>query len=115
MNRKQGIFVLVVGFLLSPISWWNDIIINLPISYLLAIPFGLINRNLFFPCFIAIYWLTNIAGLLLMHLGVKTVTDTKHKKLTKKDILYAILISIGYTVLILILVKYHVIRFPTGY
>ncbi|PZU92219.1 MAG: hypothetical protein DCE90_18695, partial [Pseudanabaena sp.] len=29
---KGGIF-LVVGYVLSPLCWWNDLIINLPIAY----------------------------------------------------------------------------------
>jgi len=34
MGRKfRGGILLVLGFMLSPFSWWNDLFFNLPIAY----------------------------------------------------------------------------------
>jgi hypothetical protein len=35
MKRQQikSGFAFIIGFLLSPLCWWNDLIFNLPISY----------------------------------------------------------------------------------
>ena len=29
---KGGGFLVVAGFLLSPLSWWNDLVINIPLA-----------------------------------------------------------------------------------
>ena len=33
LKRLRGGFFVVIGFLLSPMSWWNDLFFNLPIAY----------------------------------------------------------------------------------
>ena len=35
-KKLRGGFFLVVGYLLSPLCWWNDLIFNLPVAYLFA-------------------------------------------------------------------------------
>ena len=65
-----GSALVVVGFILSPLSWWNDLLINVPIAYAFSYPFSLVSRNLFLPSFILGYWITNILGFVLMHRGV---------------------------------------------
>ena len=32
-QKIKGGILLTVGYLLSPLCWWNDLIINLPIAY----------------------------------------------------------------------------------
>jgi hypothetical protein len=65
-----GWILTVVGFILSPLSWWNDLLVNIPLAYLFAWPVGLINERLFIPALVVGYWMTNVAGLLLMHAGI---------------------------------------------
>ena len=55
-QRLRQMFLLTVGFILSPLSWWNDAVVNIPISYLLSLPFSLVDERLYLPAFIAIYW-----------------------------------------------------------
>jgi hypothetical protein len=69
----SGTVLVAVGYILSPLSWWNDLFVNVPIAYGLSYPFSLISHALFLPSFIAGYWITNIAGLVLMHKGVVRV------------------------------------------
>ncbi|MFS8793456.1 MULTISPECIES: hypothetical protein [unclassified Synechococcus] len=34
MGKKlRGGILLILGFMLSPLSWWNDLFFNLPIAY----------------------------------------------------------------------------------
>ena len=34
LGRKiKGGVVAMIGFLLSPLSWWNDAFVNIPIAY----------------------------------------------------------------------------------
>jgi hypothetical protein len=36
LKKLRGGFLLVIGFLLSPLSFWNDLFFNLPIAYFLG-------------------------------------------------------------------------------
>ncbi|MCX6780839.1 MAG: hypothetical protein NT003_01845 [Candidatus Magasanikbacteria bacterium] len=110
---KSGILT-TLGFLLSPLSWWNDIFINIPIAYIFALPFGLISQKFFLPAMIFGYWLTNIAGFILMHHGVKGIKSSVIKKYSKKELIKDIGASIAYTILVVILAKVGLIVFPAG-
>jgi len=114
MKKKVfGSIIVIIGFLLSPLSWWNDLIINIPISYLFAIPFAWINKSLFTPFFIIGYWLTNIGGFVLMHYGLKHLIKEDIKKdETKKEMIKLVLISLAYTILIVLLIKFKILKFP---
>lgn len=70
----SGLLVLV-GFLLSPLSWWNDALINLPLAYLLSWPFALLDERLFLPAFLAAYWAGNVLGFMLIHWGAIGLRD----------------------------------------
>ncbi len=37
--------VAVIGYLLSPLSWWNDLFVNVPLAYLFALPFSLLHEH----------------------------------------------------------------------
>lgn len=68
-RRLAGGLLGLVGYLLSPLSWWNDAFVNIP----LAIAFSLVLEKTahvgFDIGFVVGYWITNIAGILLMALG----------------------------------------------
>lgn len=113
----KGGILTTIGFLLSPLSWWNDLIINIPIAYLFSFLLSFLINGIFLESMIFFYWLTNIVGLCLMHYGIK---DMKKKDLTfirygKKDLLKDIIFALLYTLLILILIKLNILRLPAGY
>jgi hypothetical protein len=109
-RRVWGSFLGFVGFMLSPLSWWNDAFVNLP----LAIAFGwlvsLIYKPAFEPAVVVGYWLTNVAGFFLMHKGGEKIVRKEDHKYSKKDFLRDVSISLAYTVLIVILVKLKVLQ-----
>lgn len=101
--------LLTVGFILSPLSWWNDAVVNIPISYLLSLPFSMIDERLYLPAFIAIYWLTNVVGLVMMHMGGRgLLTQAIHHPLQK-----SLFIAMAYTLLIVLLVLSGLLPTPT--
>lgn len=109
-KRLRGGFLLVLGYLLSPLCWWNDLIFNLPIAY----GFGYICRwfsaSWFIPGLIAGYWLSNVIGILLMQFGaIDVVQDASKPRSLKKDLITGVLSSTGYTLLILALVHFKVL------
>ncbi len=110
----KGGFLVVLGYILSPLSFWNDMLVNIPLSYGFAYLFSFLVKNIFLESMIIFYWLTNIAGMLLMHYGVKKVVS-KNSKLSKKELIINILISIGYTLIIVILIKLNILKLPFNY
>jgi hypothetical protein len=118
MHKQTNIFKIrggilaTLGYLLSPASWYNDFIINIPLAYLFAFPFGLISKKLFMPFLIIGYWLTNIAGFMLMHYGVKNMASCRKSAYSRKEIFRDILISILYTLIVVILVEVGWLKFP---
>src|SRR5438552_1064327 len=69
MNWKRkfhGSLLALIGYLLSPLSWWNDAFVNLP----LAVAFGWVVSSFYPPAFgagvIVGYWLTNLLGFILL-------------------------------------------------
>jgi len=66
-----------VGFLLSPLSWWNDLVVNFPLAYGFAWLTGrcinlfmAVHKWLFVNLFVAGYFITNLLGFLMIHYSV---------------------------------------------
>ncbi|MBU4343170.1 MAG: hypothetical protein KKG21_04085 [Candidatus Omnitrophica bacterium] len=70
MVRAKGI-LFFIGWILSPLTWWNDAFINIPLSYVMANLLAYIIPVPFLRLVIASYWFTNVAGLFFMYLGGK--------------------------------------------
>ena len=113
--RISGGILATIGYILSPFSWWNDLVINIPIAYAFAFPFGLISRGLFLPMMVLGYWITNVVGLMLMHQGVKAIVSEEQRKYTKKEFMTSIIISVFYTLIVILFVKIGWLRFPLEY
>ncbi len=110
-RRVQGGAVAFIGFLLSPLSWWNDLFINVP----LAAGFGWLISLAYAPAFEAAvivgYWLTNIIGLVLMQKGAQQVVSGESRPpYTRRDLIKDLIISLLYTGLIVLLVKLKILQ-----
>ncbi|RJR31657.1 hypothetical protein C4569_01730 [Candidatus Parcubacteria bacterium] len=110
-KKIKGGILFTIGFFLSPLSWWNDAFINLPIAFFFGWLFSLISEKLFTPMIIISYWLTNVLGFLLMHLGAKDMLVGADKKKTKKEMVKILITSIIYTLLILALIRFGILGF----
>lgn len=112
-NKISGSLLGLVGYLLSPLSWWNDLLINMPLAYGLAYLCSLINRSLFLPAMIIGYWLTNILGFVLMHHAAKKLfSQNKSHTYSLHDFYKDLIISLGYTALVLILFQIGWLKLP---
>jgi len=102
----------MIGYMLSPLSWWNDIYLNIPLSYFGAWLASLFYKPAFLTAFVVSYWITNVAGLVLMHKGITKAAGRQitGKRYSKKDLLKDIVLSLVYTGVIIIMVKLHIIR-----
>jgi hypothetical protein len=113
LKKLRGGFLLVLGFLLSPLSFWNDLFFNLPIAYCFGYACSLLNPNLLLPCSIAGYWLSNIVGILLMQVGAVDVLQGQPKERNlKKELLTGLVSSTVYSLVILALVQFKILQLP---
>lgn len=109
-KKIRGGFFLVVGYLLSPLSFWNDLFFNLPVAYGFGYLCSLGSQDLLLPCTIAGYWLSNIAGILMMQLGAIDVLQNQSKEQNlKKQLFMGIASSSVCTVMILALAHFKIL------
>jgi hypothetical protein len=112
-KKIRGGLLLAIGYLLSPLCWWNDIFFNLPIAYAFGYICSWLSPDLLFPCTIVGYWFSNIAGILLMQLGTLDVfTDKPKEKNLKKELLTGLVSSTAFTIVIVTLIHFNVLETP---
>ena len=102
--------LLGVGFMLSPLSWWNDLVVNIPLAYLFSWPFSLINEQWFLASFVLGYWLSNLLGLLMLHWGGTGIISQRHVSFNARQ---SFLISAIYSVIVICLVLLDVLPSPS--
>jgi len=113
LKKLRGGLLLVIGYLLSPLCWWNDLFFNLPIAYAFGYLCSLLSPDLLFPCSIVGYWLSNIAGILLMQLGsVEVFTDKPKEKNLKKELFTGLVSSTAFTLVIVALIHFKILDTP---
>jgi hypothetical protein len=113
----SGGILAIVGYLLSPLSWWNDAFINLPLAVGFAWVAGFLypparEKSVFEALIIIGYWLTNVAGFILLHKGGEKIWSGKPQPFTWKSLLKDVVISLLYTTLIVVLVKWGWVHPP---
>ena len=112
-KKLRGGFLLVLGYLLSPLCWWNDLLFNLPIAYFFGYLCSLLSPKLLFPCTILGYWLSNIIGILLMQYGSVDMFQQKSKERNlKKELFNSLISSTAYTLVIVLLIQLKIIDTP---
>lgn len=112
-NKIKGGSIAFVGYILSPLSWWNDLFVNIPLAYVFAACVAFFSKNLFFPALIFGYWGTNVLGLVMMHYGALKVSGKS--AMTKKDFAVHIAVSMVYTVIMVYLIQKGILKFPMEY
>lgn len=118
-RRLSGqLLLLIVGYLLSPLSWWNDLFVNLPIAYLFGWALSLIQRRLFAPGMVVGYWLTNFLGIYLMHRAGRDIVFElgsragRNPSGSRRGTLMQLLAALGWTAVIVALIAAGVLRPP---
>lgn len=111
-TKITGGLLGVIGFLLSPLSWWNDLLVNVPLAVAFGWIIGYFYPPAFKPAVIVGYWLTNVLGFWLMHKGNEKLFDRQPTISTSRRWVRDLSIAAGYTVVILVLLKLDLIRAP---
>lgn len=113
LKKLRGGLVFGIGYMLSPLSWWNDLVFNLPVAYGFGYVVSRFAPETLVPCTIAGYWLSNVLGILMMQWGVVDVVQNQPRpRQLKRELLTSLATSTAYTVLILLLVQFNVLQLP---
>lgn len=114
-RKISGGVLATIGFLLSPLSWWNDVFVNIPLALLFAWLVSFLYKPAFAASLIIGYWLTNLLGFVLMHKGARQMLSNERPAGTRRELLTDIVVSLIYTVVIIILVKLGILKPFAGY
>ena len=109
-RKVSGGVLTVVGYMLSPLSWWNDMFVNIPLALVFAWVVSAFYKPAFSAAMVIGYWLTNVLGFVLMHKGAQQLLSKQEKKYARKELLKDVRISIAYTLLIIALIKAGVLK-----
>ena len=116
-RKMQGGAMWFIGFMLSPLSWWNDLFVNVPLALVFAWLVGLFSKPAFEIAWVTGYWLTNVAGFVLMQKGAKPMLSTgaPEPKYSRRDFARDMAVSLLYTALIVVLIKFKIIQPISNY
>jgi hypothetical protein len=101
-----------IGYMLSPLSWWNDLFFNLPIAYGVGYAVSWLNPDWFLPATALGYWLSNVLGIVMMQWGATGFLGNETSPPTKRSILISLGLSTGYTLLVVGLAYFHIVEIP---
>lgn len=96
MVRIYGSIIGTVGFILSPASWWNDLVVNIPLALAMArLASYLTGMEYFDVLFVVSYWVTNLVGVVLMAYGYGKAFKPD---LSRREILVSLISASIYTI-----------------
>jgi hypothetical protein len=109
-RKVTGGILAFAGYMLSPLSWWNDLFVNVPLALVFAWIISLVYKPAFEESLVLGYWLTNILGLMLMQKGGQKLFSQKNKPYSWRALLRDVGISLLYTLLIVLLLQLKVLK-----
>lgn len=115
LHHLRNGFWVGLGYLLSPLSWWNDLIFNLPIAYGFAWVVTWGHRQWLGPAVLLGYWLSNVIGLMMMQWGVADwVRSPEGSGPSRRDWVWSLGGATLYSLAIAALVYGHWLDLPEG-
>jgi hypothetical protein len=114
-RKVTGGLVALIGYMLSPLSWWNDLFVNVPLALAFAWVISAFYKPAFAASVVVGYWLTNVLGFILIHKGAQQMLPGEPKKYSRRQLANDIGISLAYTLLIVLLLKFGVLKPIQGY
>ncbi len=111
-KKLRGGALMGIGYMLSPLSWWNDLFFNLPIALVFGYSISWMNPNWFLPGTIVGYWLSNVLGIVMMQFGAVDMFLTDDKRNVKRELLTGLGGATLYTLIVSALIYFHVLKMP---
>lgn len=112
LRKLRGGFWVGLGYMLSPLSWWNDVFFNLPIALAFGYAVNWFHADWFLPGTVVGYWLSNVVGIVVMQLGATEIFFDEDQRNLKRDLLMGISGSTLYTIAVALLVYFGVLQTP---
>lgn len=97
-----------LGFLLSPLTFWNDAFVNIPLSYAVASLLTKVVNVKFVNLMIICYYLTNILGLFMMYGSGKGAI--RKGRIMVRDVIITVLTVSIYTLVLIFLNSLGILR-----
>ncbi|MGF1458077.1 MAG: hypothetical protein ACFBSG_03525 [Leptolyngbyaceae cyanobacterium] len=113
ITRIRGGALMGIGYMLSPLSWWNDVFFNLPIALLFGYGVAWLHPGWLLPGTVAGYWFSNVLGMVMMQFGATDLWFAAASRQPKRDLLIGLGSSTLYTLVITALIYWHVLEMPT--
>jgi hypothetical protein len=111
--RPGALVLLAVGWMLSPLCWWNDLLINLPVAWGFARVARWIEPAWFAPGLVLGYWLSNVLGIVLMQSGALALVDNPATpRDRRREWLIGLATSTAYTLVVVVLVRIGLLPSP---
>lgn len=85
-KKCRGVLLVSLGYMLSPLSWWNDLVFNLPIALVFGYGVSWVNADWFLGATIVGYWLSNVIGIVIMQFGAMDVFLTDGERNVQRDL-----------------------------
>lgn len=101
MKKLLPNIIFFIGWLLSPFTWWNDVFVNVPFSYLLANLLFYIFHLPFRWLVIGSYWFSNFLGLFFMYLGGERIILSSRNKI--RTLIFLIISLVIYSAIMIYL------------
>lgn len=102
-----------LGYMLSPLSWWNDVFFNLPIALVFGYSVSWLNPHWFVPGTLIGYWLSNVLGMVMMQFGAMDIVLSEDQQNVTRDAWIGFGSATLYTVAVAALVYYHILEVPS--
>jgi hypothetical protein len=108
-RKVAGGTLVFIGYMLSPLSWCNDPFVNWPLALVCAWVVSWFYKPAFTASLVLAYWLTNVLGFVLMQKGGATIISEEDQLYSRKCLCRDLVISLLYTLVIVVLVKMGII------
>jgi hypothetical protein len=102
-KRRMGLhervgwgIIAAIGYILSPLSWWNDGFVNIPLSLLAAKILSMLFGVDFVVAFYTSYTASNIIGMVLLYLGASGAAGKV--KVSRGTFVKQVLIALVYSI-----------------
>lgn len=105
-SLKRATFFL--GWLLSPLTAWNDVFVNMPLAYIASAIFVKIFHTDLVVTLVAAYWFTNILGIGMMIASGQSIFRDKANR--RRELLIILGTMVAYSLLMVVIG--NIVQFP---
>ena len=100
--------IFFIGWMLSPLTFWNDAFFNVPLSYLCASLLARVIKMDFLLLVLVAYWASNVLGLFMMYVSGRAIFKDRGE--AYKTLMTFVVTVIVYSMVLLALDRIGVLK-----